>query len=327
MQGYTVELLKYEGERAAEVNPVKVLGADLATEPVQIAGPGGKLGGSLTRPRGVAGRLPGVVFLSDSGKHDREGNANNGAINIGTREILDEATKAGFAVLRVDDRGVGESEGDYSRTTMSSQTADAGAMIDFLKQRPDIDPTRLALLGQGEGANVAIMVAAQRADLKAIVLMAPCDVSLAQLAEEQVKHRMQLDGETDPAAWQRAPVAILLRMAREKPDLKSTVIAGHQVWLEPYRQWAAMQPVEDLKQTAAKILHVQAGRDLQVFPRHAEGFRRAMSGEKRYTFKSFDNLNHFFQPSKGTIGEYADPTARVEAGFLAYLTDWLKANL
>jgi pimeloyl-ACP methyl ester carboxylesterase len=320
-------LTKYDGERAAEVNPVQTMTSPaLAYEPVQVVSDGVKLAGVFTRPRGLAGRLPAVLFLSDSGKHDRDGVAPTANLNLGTGRALDHLCQAtGFAVLRMDDRNTGESEGDIPQNSLSVQANDAANLLDFLKKRPDVDPQRLAIIGHGEGANVAIMVAAKRPDLKAAVLLAPSDVPFSELMEEVVKTRHSADG-GDPDGWKRSPILTILSHARQS-DKKTVVLGGRPVYLDYYREWFAMKPVDDLRQTSARILHVQGGKDLQVYPKHAEGFRRALGGDKRYTFRQFDNLNHLFRPSKGTLGEYADPTATIDPAFVDYVAAWLQASL
>jgi dienelactone hydrolase len=325
MQGYSVVRMKYDGERASEINPVSTVNSDLIYEQVEIAADP-KLAGVLTKPRGLPGRLPAVIFLGDGGKIDRDGMSLALNVNIGTAEMLDPISHSGFAVLRVDARGVRGSEGDITQTTLSVREKDAEALLDYLKTRPDIDANRIAIAGQGEGANVAIMTAAARHDIKALVLLAPCDAPFSRLAEEQTKHRLTLDG-GDPNDWTTSAVANLMRMARDKPDQKTFLVAGRLIHLDYYREWFAMHPVDDLQKSTANILHVQPAKDLQVFPHFADGFRKALGAEKRYTFKVFDSLNHFFKPSKGTIGEYADPSAKVDPAFVAYVGDWLKANL
>ena len=327
MQALSVELIKYDGERAPEINPVKVIGGDLVLEQVRIPTQEGTLAGVLTKPRGIEGRLPGIVFLSTSGPHDRDGNSPTVAINIGTGEWLDSISGSGFAVLRLDDRGVGESEGDLAKSSLSVQALDAVTAIDFLRARPDIDSERIALIGHGEGANVAIVVAAKRSDLKAMVVVSPSDVPLSQLVEEQTRARIEAEGASNPMAFERHPLINMMRLAKEKPDQKFTVLGGKPVYLDVYREWFAMQPVADLQNATAKVLHVQPGMDLQVFPRHAAGFRDALGSDGRYSYKEFSKLNHFLKPSRGTIGEYADPEAKVDEDFVQYLIGWLKANL
>jgi pimeloyl-ACP methyl ester carboxylesterase len=327
MQNLVVERIKYDGERAEEVNPVKRIGGDVHTELVVVESGDVKLAGLFTKPRGIEGRVPALVFLSDSGPHDRNGDSAVGNINIGTGELLDKISAAGFAVIRLDDRGVGESGGDMAQSTLAVQALDAMAQVEFLKQRPDIDTSRIGLIGQGEGANVAIMVAAKFPEVKALVLLSPSDVPLSDLAIEQIKHRVKLEGRRDPGAWERHPVVKMMQMAKERPDQKFFAFGGKSIYLDTYREWFAMRPVADLAAAKAKVLHLQPGKDLQVFPEHARGFREVLANDPRYTYKEFGDLNHLFMPSVGTVGEYADPTLKVDPDVAKYISGWLKANL
>ncbi len=328
MLNIVVEAEKYNGERAPEANPVQTIGGDLASEEVVIKSfDQAELHGVVTKPRGLPGRLPTLLFLSPAGPQDRDGNSANAPVNIGTQAMMDAISKKGFLVLRLDDRGAGASQGDVARTTLSVEVRDASAALDFLKKRPDVDPARLALFGHGEGANVAIMVGVKRNDLKVLVLLAPCDAPLSDLAVEQIKHRLKLEGDNDPEAWRSSPVAVVMERARTQPTQQFMVFGGKPVYFDLYREWFAMQPVDDLKKIKAKILHVQGGEDLQVFPHHADGFRTAMRGAPNYTFKLFPKLNHFFKPSRGSIAEYSDPHLKVDPEFIGYVADWLRANL
>ena len=324
----TIEAEKYNGERAAEANPVQTIGGDLTAEKATVVSSGQvELNGVITKPRGLAGRLPALLFLSPAGPQDRDGNALTAPVNIGTQTMMDGISKRGFLVLRLDDRGVGESQGDVARTALSIEVQDAEAAIAFLQKRPDVDPARIGIVGHGEGANVALMVAAKRNDLKALVLLAPSDVPFSDLAVEQIKHRLKLEGNTDPEAWRANPVAQVMDQARRQPNLQFTMLGGKPVYLQVYREWFNMKPLDDVKKVQAKILHVQGGLDLQVFPQHAEGFQRVLQGAANYTFKLFPKLNHFFKPSRGSLAEYSDPNLKVDPEFIKYVSDWLRASL
>ncbi|WP_045688998.1 alpha/beta hydrolase family protein [Hymenobacter sp. AT01-02] len=109
------------------------------------------LAGTLTIPLGP-GPFPAVVLLSDMGAQDRDGTARS------YRPLLmlaDYLSQQGIAVLRFDDRGVGKSEGDNAATTTAERVKDAQAAVAFLRARPDMVPTRIGLIGHGEGGNVA----------------------------------------------------------------------------------------------------------------------------------------------------------------------------
>ena len=74
----------------------------------------------------------------------------------------------GYGVLVYDSRGRGESEGSPVAMGWGWEKDVAGA-LDFLQERPDVDPNRIGGLGLSTGADVLFEVAAEDRDLKALV--------------------------------------------------------------------------------------------------------------------------------------------------------------
>ncbi|RTQ52229.1 alpha/beta hydrolase [Hymenobacter gummosus] len=116
-----------------------------------------KLSGTLTVPPGE-GPFPAVVLLSDLGPQDRD--AAQGEYKL-FGAFADYLTRHGVAVLRLDDRGVGLSGGDWRAATPLDLAKDAQVALNFLRSRPRIDIAQLGLIGHGLGGNVALQVAAQ----------------------------------------------------------------------------------------------------------------------------------------------------------------------
>ncbi|TLM96834.1 alpha/beta hydrolase family protein [Hymenobacter jeollabukensis] len=116
-----------------------------------------KLAGTLTVPPGE-GPFPAVLLLSDLGPQDRD--ATQGDYKL-FGAMADYLTRHGVAVLRLDDRGVGQSGGDWRSATPLDLQKDAQVALNFLRTRPRIDIAQLGIIGVGTGANVALEVAAQ----------------------------------------------------------------------------------------------------------------------------------------------------------------------
>ncbi|GAB2952487.1 alpha/beta fold hydrolase [Hymenobacter coalescens] len=114
-----------------------------------------RLSGTLTVPPGE-GPFPAVVLLSDLGPHDRD--ATQGEYKL-FGAMADYLTRHGVAVFRLDDRGVGQSGGDWRTATPNDLVKDAQVALNFLRSRPLIDIAQLGLLGHGTGGNVALQVA------------------------------------------------------------------------------------------------------------------------------------------------------------------------
>ncbi len=127
-----------------------------------------RLAGTLTLPKG-AGPFPAVVLITGSGPQDRDETL------FGHRPfwvLADYLTRRGIAVLRVDDRGVGKSTGDFNKATVEDFARDTFAGLEYLKSRKAIDDKRMGLIGHSEGGTVAFLLASQSTEVAFVVAMA-----------------------------------------------------------------------------------------------------------------------------------------------------------
>ncbi|MEX2502591.1 MAG: alpha/beta fold hydrolase [Trueperaceae bacterium] len=109
------------------------------------------LAGTLTLPSGD-GRVPALLLVTGSGPQDR-----NEEI-VGHKPFLviaDHLTRAGYAVLRVDDRGVGGSSGDDGAAGYDELLGDVLAGVAYLRDHPRVDAERVGLLGHSQGGYLA----------------------------------------------------------------------------------------------------------------------------------------------------------------------------
>ncbi len=74
----------------------------------------------------------------------------------------------GYGVLLFDRRGEGASDGDGNLFGWGGDK-DILAAVEFLKHRPDVDPTRIAGMGLSVGAELMLQTAAESAGLAAVV--------------------------------------------------------------------------------------------------------------------------------------------------------------
>lgn len=127
------------------------------------------LAGTLTAPAGD-GRVPALLLITGSGPQDR-----NEEI-LGHKPFLviaDHLTRAGYAVLRVDDRGVGDSTGDDATASYDDLLGDVLAGVALLREHPRVDPERVGLLGHSQGGFLAPpAVAAADGGVAFVILMA-----------------------------------------------------------------------------------------------------------------------------------------------------------
>ncbi|MDY6944700.1 MAG: alpha/beta fold hydrolase [Pseudomonadota bacterium] len=129
-----------------------------AVEEVSFAGAGPDvvLAGSLTWPR-AGHSLPAVVLVHGSGLTDRDSTYQQHKPLL---VLADALTRAGYAVLRYDKRGVGQSSGDFRAATTLDFAGDAAAAMRYLRTRSEIDSKRVGMVGHSEGGTIVALLSA-----------------------------------------------------------------------------------------------------------------------------------------------------------------------
>ena len=116
---------------------------------------GTRLGGTMVLPDGARTM---VVFVTGSGPQNRDEEL------FGHKPfavIADKLARNGMASLRYDDRGTGQSEGDFTSSTIYTFRDDAQAAIETARSIPGIE--RVGIIGHSEGGTIAFMIAADSA--------------------------------------------------------------------------------------------------------------------------------------------------------------------
>lgn len=87
--------------------------------------------------------------------------------------LAKELAKAGIASFRVDFRGCGDSDGEFSEATVQKFHKDANESFRRLIHHPGIDSSRIGIFGRSFGAALAIMTAFEHKNVKSLALWAP----------------------------------------------------------------------------------------------------------------------------------------------------------
>jgi len=122
-------------------------------------------GGTLTLPAGKK-KFPALVFVSGTGRQDRDGLMAGHKIFL---DIANELVKNGYAVLRMDDRGVGKTTGNYETATTEDFANDALLALHQLTAYDQIDKKRVGMIGHSEGGAAMSIAAAKSSDVKFII--------------------------------------------------------------------------------------------------------------------------------------------------------------
>ncbi|HTL29722.1 MAG TPA: alpha/beta fold hydrolase [Tepidisphaeraceae bacterium] len=317
---------------------------------------GVKLGGTLTLPKRTSTQpshsLPAVLLITGSGAQDRDESL------LGHRPFLiiaDHLTRAGIAVLRLDDRGVGKSTGDFVKATETDFVSDAKVAIDYLRHHPDIDPKRVGVLGHSEGGIIGPKLAADDPQIAFVVMVAGPGIPMDELLLQQSREVAMVLGE-DAASIARNQDAVretfaILKQTSDPPDLeqklrsinerelaalpadqrqafggKDRIDAQIKMITSPwFRELLRYDPAPTLAKLKCPVLAIGGEKDLQVAAKeNLAGIKRANPSIETH---SMPGLNHLLQHCKtGSPAEYSTIEETMSPEVLKMVGDWIKSH-
>ena len=313
-----------------------------------------KIAGTLTLPRS-AGPHPVVLLITGSGSQDRnETIAGHHPFLL----LADYLTRNGIAVLRVDDRGIGGTDTGSLSATSENFAEDVLAGVSFLKQRKEIDPKMIGLIGHSEGGMIAPMVAARSKDVAFIVLLA----GLGQTGEDVIYTQTELIHKAQGTPPETLTHIISLsrrinavvktetdgkrieqRINEEIAAYAGTLSEPEKQLFDPaaatiktfmpmyktpwYRYFIMFDPRPVLKNVRVPVLALNGEHDLQVAWKENLDLIAASlkaGGNENVTTKAFPKLNHLFQTSPtGLLSEYSQIEETMSPEVLKTMSDWI----
>ncbi|MBI4163318.1 MAG: alpha/beta fold hydrolase [Candidatus Aenigmarchaeota archaeon] len=143
---------------------------------------GEKLAGILNIPPGKS-KFPAIILAHGFGYHMHETNEDN----VNMFDVLAKTLcENGFVTLQFDFTGCGESEGDFSKSTLTSHVSDLNSALEILRKLPFVDTKRVGIIGMSFGT--AVTVARGDHNIKAITLLSSCKNPRVEIAKI-VKYR------------------------------------------------------------------------------------------------------------------------------------------
>lgn len=316
-------------------------------------------GATLTLPD-TNKNVPVVILITGSGQQDRDETL------FGHKPfwvIADHLSRNGIAVLRVDDRGVGETTGEVMTATSLDFASDVLVGIEFLKAQKGIDVNKIGLLGHSEGGVIAPLAAIQSTDVAFIVSLAGVGIKGSELMERQLHASYRSMGLNDEEiasldsltqmmvdigdrfsekddrryefqkgmyAWlESKPEPFLLKTGFKGPNADRTIdqMAG-RLFLPWMRYFLKYDPETTLAKIKIPVLALNGEKDIQVAAKeNLAGFDKFLTqaGNKNFRTISFPNLNHFFQHAEtGAVSEYASIEETISPEVLNIIREWIK---
>lgn len=311
------------------------------------------LAGTLTLPQ-KEGKFPAVVLITGSGPQNRDEELMEHKPFL---VLADYLTRQGIAVLRFDDRGVGESEGVFAGATTLDFAGDVTAAVNYLRSRKEICKSAIGLAGHSEGGMIAPVVASADRDIAFIVLMAGVGISGKELLLQQsvdlleagnapagyIKKMAQLNREAygilmnypqDQArplldSLLQAELPFLANGAVLTPEQKKQFVQQRlMTMMSPwFREFLAFQPEKYLRDVKCAVLALNGKKDLQVNARqNLEAICQILHENKNTKVDTLylPDLNHLFQNcNKGLPAEYAFIEETISPEVLKIIAEWI----
>lgn len=301
---------------------------------------GSRLAGTLTlpeaKPRGA------LVLATGSGSQDRDETVFG---HKPFKVIAERLSDAGYAVLRMDDRGVGGSTGPVENATTKNFTSDISRAVNWLDSV--LPGVPVGVLGHSEGGQIAYRVASTDSLCRFIItLAAPAwrgdSLVMAQCRALAVGSLGRWDGEQNqrrildvvmssmPAIAAKpavmAEISKTMGNAASLPQIKEYVMTQADVVLTPwYRDFIRFDPAETIKAVAVPWLALNGDKDSQVPAANLVTISELCPGA---TTVVIPGHNHLFQhASTGLPNEYEGLPEDISDDTIDIIVKWLDGVL
>jgi pimeloyl-ACP methyl ester carboxylesterase len=305
-----------------------------------------QLAGTLSLPD-TTDTYPGIIFISGSGTQDRDENVMGFKI---FKTLAKYFIENGYAVLRYDDRGAGDSDfGQVDKATTADFSEDARSAFHFLRSQKNIQTDQIGFLGHSEGSIIANRIAARNDDVAFTIMIGGPALSGYSLLIEQTRAITKAQGKSkqqinstinankkvyrevmkEQTNWDR--VKEFVKEGLEVTGASSSDAAVNQQlkmlkspWFQYYLNY---DPARDLKNVNCPVLAVYGENDTQVPPKpniQKLNKIKQKNNEAAISIETIDYANHLFQKSEtGSPTEYQTAPKEFVNGFPKTIINWI----
>jgi len=270
-----------------------------------------------------------VVLLSGGGRQDRDGKM---AGHLWFKVLADYFNGKGLTVLRMDDRGVGQTTGDYDLATTADFADDALSAVAYLKSQKKLGLKKIGLVGHSEGGAAAGIAASRSKDIAFIISLSGLaidgmsslksqneDIVNASQLKDHDKNRsneinnlmfqtafkyadsanMEQQLNDTYAEWKKKDDVYFKTLGIEFDHFRFPIYSYVNYAVKPwYRYFLKFDPAAFLPLVKVPILAINGDKDLMVRPDiNLANWKElpARAGNKQVTTKLIPGLNHLLQ--------------------------------
>jgi pimeloyl-ACP methyl ester carboxylesterase len=312
------------------------------------------LSGTLTLPKGD-GPFACAIMITGSGPQNRNEEL------MGHQPfavIADYLTNNGYAVLRMDDRGVGKSEGNHAISTSFDFADDILSGFTFLTKDKRINPSKIGLIGHSEGGLISAIVGAKEPKIAFIISLGGVGVSIYEVLKKQnFDITVAEGGSKEVAQSNQANLIQMLDVVASTPDslacsqklttlidslydyqkplipdfdafVQSQIAFLNSRWIRAILKY---DPADDWKKVKCPVLALNGEKDIQVDAEiNLNAIAAALDSGKNYKYQTtiMSGLNHLFQTcTTCRVSEYGSLSETFSQDALEEMKAWLNRNV
>ena len=300
------------------------------------------LGATLTAPESAPKAV--LVLASGSGQQNRDEEILG---HKPFKAIAEYLAERGYAVLRMDDRGMGESGGVFQGAVNDDFVSDVAAAVSLMDSIYPGVPT--GVLGHSEGGTTAIKTAVSNPKCKFIItLAAPSwagdSIIMSQIralavgstgAWEKDKESLQrrlLDMAKGPLTSTIVRTMIITSLGEQVgrelaalPEVQAQLSASADAMVSPwYRDMLRYNPAADIAAVNVPWLALNGDKDMQVLP---DNLTTIAELNPAVDVRLINGHNHLFlQCQTGMVQEYSSLPGDISEKTLQIIAEWLDSK-
>jgi pimeloyl-ACP methyl ester carboxylesterase len=294
---------------------------DVQREAFVIEVDGGiNLEAELFIPNGGAEQKPAVLFSPGSGDALYQ-NYGHGFVEA---YILEPFLSRDMAVLLVNKRGMGQSEGLYTNRSLENRAEDLLASARAIKTHPRIDADNIGLVGHSEGGWVVAYAAAQNPEIAFFISLAGPTITRREQASDYYMYEAicaGLEGEEFDKYLEK-------RNKRTDLGIKIGKLTNFGLLGFDYKTMR-FDPRDSLQTVESPGLFILAEYDNLVIPDvNIERMGKIFDGDvpDNLTVEVADNATHTYRLVEDTCDSFNDPVQYpMSTEVIDILNDWLAA--
>jgi pimeloyl-ACP methyl ester carboxylesterase len=279
-----------------------------------------KLFGTLSTPAHAHQAVPLVVIIAGSGPTDREGNQ-PGLHPDTYKKMAHALALQGIACFRYDKRGAGKS------ASPMMQEADL-RFTDFVQDVRDIIAhyqqdarfSKIVVAGHSEGSLIGMMAVGAKNDF---ISLCGAGEPATRILKTQLRQQL---GDKEASTFRKIDsLAKGMKVTCDYPSLWSLFRPSVQPYLI---SWFSIDPAQEIKKVAGRILLIGGGNDLQVAPAQLRVLE--LAANKAQT-KLFNDMNHvlvdiYSKEAQDNYAAYNKPELPISLELISTLVTFIRSD-